>query len=112
MLALRPGGRLILQTPNPESPYAGGIIFGDFTHEHTVAPAALAGLLRVCGFQDIRLRETGPAPRAGISVFRWLAWKCLRLGMLFANYIETGGPGSGIFTRVYLTTASKSTVGG
>ena len=29
--ALRPGGRLVLQTPNGESPFGGAVRYGDFT---------------------------------------------------------------------------------
>ena len=107
MVALRPGGRLVVQTPNPESPRAGGIVSGDFTHEQVLAPAALAGLLRFCGFQEVQVREAGPAPHGPVSLLRWLAWRSLRIGALLMNYVETGGPGSGVFTRVYFGTASK-----
>ena len=105
--ALKPGGRLILQTPNPESPFAGAVVFGDFTHESAIAPAALQDVLRLTGFDEVRLREAGPAPHGALSLLRWAAWKCLRLGVLCWNCVETGGAGSGICTRVYLASASK-----
>ncbi|MFH0965719.1 MAG: class I SAM-dependent methyltransferase [Planctomycetota bacterium] len=106
--ALKPGGRLILQTPNPESPFAGEVVFGDLTHETALSPSALRGVLRLAGFDDIRFRETGPAPHGVLSSLRWCAWKCLRLGILFWNCVETGGAGSGICTRVYLASALKA----
>ena len=105
--ALRTGGRLVIQTPNPESPRAGGVVFGDVTHEQAIAPSALAGFLRFCGFEGIRMREAGPAPHGIVSACRWLLWQALRLGPMLANMIETGGPGSGICTRVYFATGLK-----
>jgi len=107
--ALRARGRLVIQTPNPESSRAGGIIFGDATHEQAVGPSALAGLLRFCGFKEIRMREAGPAPHGVASACRWLAWQWVRLGRALVDTIETGGPGNCICTRVYFGTGLKGT---
>lgn len=42
--SLKQGGRLILQTPNAESPWVGAVAYGDFTHEWFFTPASLANL--------------------------------------------------------------------
>jgi 2-polyprenyl-3-methyl-5-hydroxy-6-metoxy-1,4-benzoquinol methylase len=99
--ALKPGGRLILQTPNAESPWGGALRYGDFTHEVCFTPAGLAHLLALCGFQKIETREMGPAPRGITSALRFAAWQIIKRGLSLWNLIETGRAGSGIHSRVF-----------
>lgn len=103
--ALRPGGTLIVQTPNPDSPFFGSVRYGDLTHEIALAPRVMCALLRAGGFGECRLREAAPVAW-GYSIkstVRWALWQCLRFGIGFCNIVETGSPGSGVYTRVYLT---------
>ena len=107
--ALKPGGRLVLQTPNAESPWGSMQRYGDFTHEVGFTPTLLARLLRLSNFQTVQSRETGPVPW-GYSLFssiRFLIWRSIRLGLKIWNLAETGSSGSGVFTRVFLITALK-----
>jgi len=62
--ALKPGGRLILQTPNAESLWGTSIRYGDFTHEVGFTPDLLSRLLKQAGFHHLEVRETGPVPCA------------------------------------------------
>ena len=108
-LALKPGGRLILQTPNAESPWGSVHRYNDFTHEVGLNPNALTRLLELCGFTDTSARELGPVP-SGHSVkssIRWVIWQTIRAAMKVWNLAETGAPGSGVFTRVFLISAAK-----
>ncbi len=107
--ALHPGARIILQTPNAESPWAACIRYGDFTHEVCFTPKLLTRLLEMSGYESVEAREAGPVLRAGIfSPIRWLLWKLLRVVLISWNLIETGSPGSGVFTRVFLITAVRT----
>jgi 2-polyprenyl-3-methyl-5-hydroxy-6-metoxy-1,4-benzoquinol methylase len=104
--ALRPGGRLILQTPNAESPWGVDQRYNDFTHEVAFNPNALTRLLALVDFDDIEAREHGPVPwtySVGSSL-RWCAWQCIRMGLKAWNLAETGDAGSGILTRAFLVT--------
>jgi SAM-dependent methyltransferase len=104
--ALRPGGRLILQTPNADSPWGTTIRYGDFTHEICFQHNSISRLLRLCGFEQIEVREQGPVPW-GYSLtasFRWAIWQCIRFGLSVYNLAETGSLGSRIFTRVFFAT--------
>jgi SAM-dependent methyltransferase len=105
--SLRPGGRLILQTPNADSPFFAAVRYADFTHEVCFTPGSLGWLLGLCGFGDVRARECGPRPRGLRSFGRFVLWKCLRLGIQFWNLVETGSPGNGVFTRVFLISGVK-----
>jgi 2-polyprenyl-3-methyl-5-hydroxy-6-metoxy-1,4-benzoquinol methylase len=108
--ALKPGGNLILQTLNAESPWSGSIRYGDFTHEVGFTPDLLSRLLNIVGFQDMEIRETGPVPwgYSLISSFRYLIWQSIRLGLKIWNLAETGSVGSGVFTRVFLIRGLKT----
>lgn len=107
--ALRTRGRLVLQTPNADSPWVGTLRYGDFTHEIAFNPSSLSHLLRLVGFENIEVRELGPLP-TGYSVSssaRYVLWRMIRFGLKLWNITETGSAGSGIFTRTFLITGSK-----
>ncbi len=107
--ALKPGGRLILQTPNTDSPWGTVHRYNDFTHEVGFNPNALSRLLNLCEFTNIRAREQGPVPlgHSIASTIRYLIWQSIRVGMKVWNLAERGGAGSGVFTRVFLISGEK-----
>lgn len=107
--AIKPGGRLILQTPNAESPWAGHHRYNDLTHELGFQTHSATCLLKVCGFEQISARELGPVAWGYSlkSTIRYIAWQFIRLRMKIFNAIETGSPGSGIFTRIFMISAIK-----
>lgn len=107
-LALKPGGRLVLQTPNAESPWASAIRYGDFTHEVCFTPGSLEWLLRLCGFAGVEAREAGPRPIGLLSMGRVLLWRSIRMMLAIWNLAETGSAGSGVYTRVFLMSAVKA----
>lgn len=108
--ALKPGGRLVLQTPNAESPWGTHLRYGDFTHELGFNPNALTRLLALVGFETIEARELGPVPvgYSAASTLRWLVWQAIRAGLKVWNVAETGDAGSGVFTRVFLVGAMRA----
>lgn len=107
--ALKPGGRLILQTPNADSPWGTVHRYNDFTHEVGFNPNALSRLLSITGFREIESREMGPVPlgHSVISTARYLIWQSIRAGLKVWNLAETGDAGSGVFTRVFLISGVK-----
>ena len=105
--ALKPGGRLILQTPNAESPWGTHHRYNDFTHEIGFNPNSLERLLALTGFSDIMSREAGPVVHGVVSLGRYVVWKIIRAGLVIWNLAETGSKGSGIYTRVFLITGKR-----
>jgi cyclopropane fatty-acyl-phospholipid synthase-like methyltransferase len=106
--ALKPGGRVILQTPNADSPWASNMRYYDFTHEICFTPNSIHRLLKLCGFHSPQSREMGPP--LGYSLFstvRALLWCVLRWKLIFWNYVETGQPGDGVYTRVFSVSGLK-----
>lgn len=105
--ALRPGGRLVLQTPNAESPFGSSVRYGDFTHETCFTPALLGQLLELTGFGAVECRECRPLVRGATSLLRVVLWRALRQLLLLWNLAETGSAGSGVLTRVFLASALR-----
>jgi len=105
--SLRPGGQIIIQTPNAASPFGCGLRYGDFTHEIGFDPASLAHVLRLSGFVDVRFRETGPTIHGPRSMVRWLLWRCIRTLLQVWNLAETGGRQS-VLTRVFRARATRA----
>jgi 2-polyprenyl-3-methyl-5-hydroxy-6-metoxy-1,4-benzoquinol methylase len=107
--SLRPGGRLILQTPNADSPFEGAIRYGDISHETAFNPNSLCRLLALVGLRGVEAREQGPVllGYSPASTVRAVLWQGIRLGLLAWNLVETGGAGSGVLTRVFLATGVK-----
>ncbi len=105
--ALKGGGRLILQTPNAESPWGAMHRYNDLTHELAFNPFLLEKLLTLAGFSEIDTREAGPVVHGLISFTRNLLWKIIRICLLIWNLAETGSKGSGIYTRVFFITGVK-----
>lgn len=105
--ALKPKGRLILQTTNAQSPFALAIRYGDFTHETAFTSVSLATLLRKCGFARIRIFPVRPAAAYSFrALLRRTAWTALELVLRIYQVVETGN-GSGIFTRNLIAVADK-----
>lgn len=73
MRVLRPGGLLILETPNPESLIVSTTDFyNDPSHNHPIPPKLLAFLAEFHGFTDIkilRLQERRDLQRGGLSLW-------------------------------------------
>jgi 2-polyprenyl-3-methyl-5-hydroxy-6-metoxy-1,4-benzoquinol methylase len=107
--ALRPGGRLVLQTPNAESPWGTMHRYNDFTHEVCFNPNALTRLMSLAGFSNIEPREVGPVPfgYSATSTLRAGVWQLFRGMFKIWNLAEFGSSGSGIFTRVFLISGTR-----
>jgi len=108
--ALKQGGRLILQTPNAESPWGSHHRYNDLTHELGFNPNALSRLLTLVGFDQVGAREQGPVPwgYSVASTVRWCIWQSIRGGLKVWNVVETGDAGSGVFTRVFLMAGTRT----
>ena len=90
--ALRPGGFLLLRTPNGEGLFAGHVVHGDLTHATIFTPGSLHQALDLAGFTDVRFREATFA-RAGLrGRLRGLAWDVIRAGANAIRRVQTGTP--------------------
>jgi len=106
---LKPGGVLILQTPNALSPWAAHYRYGDLTHELIFSPEALESVLRLTGFDGIEIRDTAPYVHGVRSAVRWVLWKVCWTAAALWNLAETGSTLGGVYTRNMMAKAVKAT---
>jgi O-antigen chain-terminating methyltransferase len=66
---LHPDGRLIVQAPNMQSPFASLNLYHDLTHEWGYTESSLAQLLRSTGFRQVHLFPHN-YPTRGLYMFR------------------------------------------
>ena len=104
---LSPGGILLLQVPNAESPFFGRIRYGDFTHEVAFTTTSMAQVLDAVGLGNPRFFPVGPLP--GLrpkQLARYLVWKCVE-GLYKFLLLAELGRGSRIVTQDILAVAAK-----
>lgn len=107
--ALRPGGRIVIQTPNACSPFFGSVRYGDFTHEVAFTPNLLGQLMSRAGFNEICSRDMPPVPfkYTLLSTVRFFLWRFISLLMSTVDLIESGSRGSSIYSRVFSISGVK-----
>jgi cyclopropane fatty-acyl-phospholipid synthase-like methyltransferase len=104
---MKPGGVLILQTPNALSPWASSMRYGDMTHEVIYSPNCIATLLRMTGFTKIETREVWPCIHSLKGFLLWPLRRAVWLGYAAWNLAEEGSLLGGIYTRNMLIRATK-----
>ena len=109
--ALKPGGSIIVQVPNAESPFFGRIRYGDFTHETAFCASSLVQVLQMTGYQRIRLRPTSPVVRSPASLVRILLWKGVEAFYRLLLFAELGR-GKRIVTQGIIAAADRATTQG
>jgi len=107
--ALGPGGRVVYQTPNADSPFGLTHRYGDLTHEIGFNADLLTRLMKLAGLIEVETRELGPVPfgYSLVSTVRYPLWRCIRAAVRLWNIVETGHPGSGVYTRIILASGRK-----
>jgi 2-polyprenyl-3-methyl-5-hydroxy-6-metoxy-1,4-benzoquinol methylase len=106
MVKLRPGGRLILRTPNGGALLGGHSIYSDVTHVTIFSPASLYQTLRLAGFDEITIRDCPPAHGTLAGRVRALLWGAIATGAGLVHRIETGKKQS-IWTESMLCACRK-----
>jgi 2-polyprenyl-3-methyl-5-hydroxy-6-metoxy-1,4-benzoquinol methylase len=104
--ALKPRGRLIVQTANGAGLHPGQVIYGDLTHQTIFTPESLGQLLRTAGFDALAYYETGPIPvrlRGKLDVALWSAIKVVANAV---RHVEAGKR-QAIWTENFICRALK-----
>ena len=96
--SLKSRGRILLRTPNADSPNASWIRYGDFTHETVYTPSSIRQVLRTAGFTEIQVAPLEPHVHGLPSAARWALWQAVKALIRFYLLIEQGVAGSGVFT--------------
>lgn len=86
--SLKPGGLLIVQTPNGDGLMPNYVIYGDLTHFTILSPLSLRHLLTVRGFVKVKMKELGPGALVHFPLF--VAWQFVRLAAMLVKFVEIG----------------------
>jgi SAM-dependent methyltransferase len=106
--ALRPGGRLLIQTANGAGLLPGQVMYGDLTHMTILTPESISQLLRPVGFESIQCFETGPVPIRLRGKLDVAVWSAVRLVASTVKYVETGKH-QHIWTENFICAARRPT---
>ena len=106
--ALRPGGRLLIQTANGAGLLPGQVMYGDLTHMTILTPESIWQLLRPVGFESIACFETGPVPIRLRGKLDVAVWSAVRLVARTVKYVETGKH-QHIWTENFICAARRPT---
>jgi len=106
---LKKDSMIITHQPNGESPFGGGIRYGDFTHELTFTRNSIAQIFLSSGFSRVRSYEDTPIAHGLKSYVRLVLWKYLVKPIYkFLLIVESGGVDKGIIlTKNFLTIVEK-----
>lgn len=97
--SLRPGGCILLELPNANSPFGGRTRYWDFTHELSFTPTSLVQLFEVVGFTDVKFQERAPVVHGLKSLVRAGLWQVIRQICSFYLLVEQGAPGYQVFSQ-------------
>lgn len=90
--------------PNGESPFAGRIRYGDFSHEQIFTRVSINQVLKSSGFSEVHCYEDEPVIHGVKSLIRWILWKMIRGVLRLYLVAETGAGGRRcIFSQNFLT---------
>jgi SAM-dependent methyltransferase len=104
--ALKPGGRLLVQTANGAGLFARQVIYGDLTHLTIFTPESLGQLLRPAGFQNLAFYETGPIPIRLRGRVDSVLWGGIKRVANLIRHVEAGKQ-QAIWTENFICAAFK-----
>jgi len=88
--ALRPGGFLLVRTPNGQGIFCGQIVYGDLTHSTIFTPGSLHQALDLAGFGDVRFREATFVRKGMRGRLRGVAWDAIRTCANVVRRVQSG----------------------
>jgi 2-polyprenyl-3-methyl-5-hydroxy-6-metoxy-1,4-benzoquinol methylase len=105
---LKAEGRWIIHAPNAESPFAGRVLYGDFTHELAFTRSSISQLLGSAGFERVECFEDAPVVHGLRSAVRRLIWTMIRASLRLYLMAETGRGGREcLFSQNFLVVAHR-----
>lgn len=105
--ALRPGGRLIVQTCNGASPMSGRIRYGDFTHEMAFTDRSIAQAFLAAGLTPAGVYGIDPVTHGVRSLVRGVAWQAIKAVATLYLAVETGVLRGHVVSQNLIAVAAK-----
>jgi 2-polyprenyl-3-methyl-5-hydroxy-6-metoxy-1,4-benzoquinol methylase len=108
--ALRPGGALLIQTPNAMSHYGLCCRYGDFTHEIIFDGQSIRQVMSAAGFVNLNVTSVPPCVRGPLSAVRRLYWAFREPWLKLTFALEAGWLPGQVFTPNLLAVGYKPAV--
>lgn len=105
--SLAPGGKLIIQVPNADSPFFGRIRYGDFTHEAAYNKSSLTQIFGAMGLGVVDFKPATVVKFNFGSIGKWLSWKIVSGFYGWALRAELGN-GDYIVSQNIIAVAEKN----
>lgn len=99
-------GKVIIQVPNGQGFFVGGIFYGDFTHEQAYTNSSLSQIALNLNFSAVNSFPVRPVPHGFFSIIRSCLWRLKEFQLRFWKLVETGSS-KGIFTQNLIAVISK-----
>lgn len=105
--ALRPGGKLVVQTVNAASPFFGRVRYGDLTHEQAFTASSIRQAFRACGLEPEVVLPVEPAIHGVISAIRFGLWQAFKAFTALYLAVETGVLRGHVLSQNLIAVAAK-----
>ncbi|MEY3983376.1 MAG: hypothetical protein RL160_933 [Bacteroidota bacterium] len=107
--ALKPGGIIILRTPNMDAPIASVFAYGDFTHELLLNASGAQQVMLAAGFQQVQTLPSWMHTDGWLKEqIRKYCWKLLSFKMKLELFATARSSRNIIFTPNLIIKASKA----
>ena len=104
---LNKSGKLIIQVPNGEAIFKGGIMYGDFTHETFFTARSLKQIFKLYDYSKIRIYPLYPVIHGFFSLIRRIGFKVIDLFYKAILIFERGTSKGFISTQNLLAIIKK-----
>lgn len=108
--SLKPGGMVLVGTPNALSLFGSYSAHINFTHETSFTPESLSQVLRVCRFGDVKVYGEGPIGYDLRSKLRKVLWRIIKRFIKGYLVIERG-TGRGLWKRNFILEPKMFAIG-
>lgn len=103
--ALKPGGLVLVRTPNAVSPFFGRYRYGDLTHGLVFTVRSLRQALGSSGFEHMEFSAVEPVPHGPLSTARFVLWQLIAGLFKLCLAVETGQLRGHVVTQNIVVTA-------
>lgn len=105
--ALKPGGLLLVRTPNAASPFFGRYRYGDLTHGLAFTVRSLRQAMASTGFGCVEFSAVDPVPHGLTSTARFILWQLIAGLFKLCLAVETGQLRGHIVTQNIVVAARR-----
>lgn len=89
-ISLKPGGKILISTLNASSFSGNHLLYIDFTHEVSFTITSFIQVLRICGFENVKVYGNSPVVHDFKSLIHSILWNVRKKILGFYHLLEFG----------------------